>query len=61
MAGGFDMGKYGHTIGFADCSPCTISTKSGYAEFTNVDLSGFSATVTEKKMILAALAGGVYL
>ncbi len=61
MAGDFDIDKYGHTIGFADCSPCTISSKSGYAEFTNVDLSGFAATVTEKKMIQAALAGGVYL
>ena len=60
-AKGFSIKDYGHTIGFADCSPCVISTRSGYAEFTNVDLSGITATVSEKKMIQAALASGVYL
>lgn len=58
---GFDIAKYGHTVGFADCSPCTIGSKSGYAVFTNVDLSGFSATAAEKNAILTALQAGVIL
>jgi len=52
---------YGHSIGFACCETGALSGFSGYTECTNVDLSGFSATTTEKNMIQSALAGGVYL
>lgn len=52
---------YGHSIGFACCESGVLSGYSGYTECTNVDLSGFSATTTEKNMIQSALAGGVYL
>ena len=53
--------SYGHSIGFACCESGVLSGYSGYTECTNVDLSGFSATTTEKNMIQSALAGGVYL
>lgn len=53
--------NYGHSIGFACCESGLLSGFSGYTECTNVDLSGFSATTTEKNMIQSALAGGVYL
>jgi len=53
--------NYGHSIGFACCESGLLSGYSGYTECTNVDLSGFSATTTEKNMIQSALAGGVYL
>lgn len=53
--------NYGHSIGFACCKTGALSGFSGYTECTNVDLSGFSATTTEKNMIQSALAGGVYL
>lgn len=52
---------YGHSIGFACCKTGSLSGFSGYTECTNVDLSGFTATTTEKNMIQSALAGGVYL
>ena len=52
---------YGHSIGFACCESGPLSKYSGYTEITNVDLSGFTATTTEKNMIQSALSGGVYL
>lgn len=56
-----DYSSYGHSIGFACCETGLLSGYSGYTECTNVDLSGFSATTTEKNMIQSALLGGVYL
>lgn len=57
----YNATAYGHSIGFACCVTNTLGSFSGYAECTNVDLSGFAATETEKNMIQQALAGGVYL
>lgn len=56
-----DDAAYAHTIGYAQCKPCTVGSVTGYAEFTNVDLSGFAATTQEKQMIAAALGSGVYV
>lgn len=57
----YNAGAYGHSVGFACCKQGVLSAFSGYTECTNVDLSGFNATATEKNMIQAALSGGVYL
>lgn len=52
---------YGHSIGFSCCISGSLSGFTGYTEVTNVDLSGFEATATEKSMIRSALANGIYL
>lgn len=57
----FDLDSYLHCVGAAVCHTTTIENYTGYAEITNVDLSGFNATEKEKQMIAAALAAGVYL
>ena len=57
----FDLDQYLHCVGAAVCHTTTIENYTGYAEITNVDLSGFNATEKEKQMIAAALAAGVYL
>lgn len=57
----YNAGTYGHSVGFACCKQGVLSAFSGYTECTNVDLSGFNATATEKNMIQTALSGGVYL
>ena len=57
----FNQAAYAHSVGYACCESATISEYSGYAEITNVDLSGFAATAAEKEMIKSLLASGVYL
>lgn len=57
----YNESNYLHTVGAAVCDTTTIGSYSGYAEITNVDLSGFAATNTEKQMIANALGNGVYL
>lgn len=56
-----DETSYSHSCGYACCIPDTIGNFTGYAEFASADLSGFSATNTEKQMILSLLKGGVIL
>lgn len=56
-----NFANYAHSIGYACCISGNLSDFTGYTEITNVDLSGFNATATEKNMIQSALAGGVYL
>ena len=58
---GFNKGAYLHTVGAACCESGLIGSYSGYVEVSNVDLSGFRATATEKNMILSALSAGVYI
>lgn len=58
---GFNKDAYLHTVGAACCESGLIGSYSGYIEVSNVDLSGFRATATEKNMILSALSAGVYL
>mgnify|MGYP006992065163 CR=1 FL=1 len=57
----YNAADYRHNVGSAVCDTTTIGDYSGYAEITNVDLSGFVATAEEKNMIANALMGGVYL
>lgn len=57
----FDAANYAHSVGLQCCESGKIGDYSGYTEITNVDLSGFTATATEKNMIQNALSGGVYL
>ena len=57
----YNAADYRHNVGAAICDTTTIGDYSGYAEITNVDLSGFAATAEEKNMIANALMGGVYL
>lgn len=65
LPSGFDaLGRsdsYAHTQGYACCISGSLSEFTGYTVVTNVDLSGFTATTTEKNMIQSALAGGIYL
>lgn len=56
-----NFANYAHSVGYACCISGSLSGFSGYTEVTNVDLSGFTATATEKNMIQSALSGGVYL
>lgn len=58
---GYKENLYASTVGFQCCETAVIGTRTGYAEINNVDLSGFSATATEKSMIQSLLAGGVWL
>lgn len=58
---GFNEAEYAHSVGFACCETGTIGSYSGYIQATNVDLSGFNATVAEKQMIKELLLGGVYV
>lgn len=57
----FSESEYAHTVGYACCETDKISSRNGYAEINNVNLTGFSATSTEKEMIQNLLSGGVYL
>lgn len=57
----FNDEAFAHSVGLQCCESGTIGDYTGYIESTNVDLSGFNATATEKNMIQSALAGGVYL
>lgn len=52
---------YGKTTGFACLEHTTVGALGGYTECTNVKLDGFSCTDTEKEMIRALLAGGIYV
>lgn len=58
---GINDAAFAHTNGYACCISDTIGSFTGYTEFANADLSGFSATATEKTMILNALKAGVIL
>ena len=57
----FSEKAYAHTIGYACCISSTVGTFKGYTEFSNVDLSGVTATANEKDAILSALKNGVIL
>lgn len=63
----YNNDKYAHSVGFACCESNTLSAYSdgegsrNYIEVSNLDLSGISATATEKDMIISALSGGVYI
>lgn len=56
-----DWHNYGHLYGFATYDAGTLENYSGYVECSAANLDGIAATETEKRMILEALKGGVYL
>ena len=58
---GINNDAYAHVNGYACCKSGTIGSFKGYTQFSNADLSGFTATATEKDMILTALKSGVIL
>lgn len=61
MLESYNPAQYAHTVGFACLITAPLSTFTGFTQATNVDLSGITATVTEKQMIQQQLQSGVYL
>ena len=61
VKGHIDEKAYAHTVGYQCCETSLISSYTGYAEISNVELSEFAATAAEKEMIKSLLASGVYL
>lgn len=53
--------NYAHDVGNACRQSGQISSFSGYTVFSNVDLTGVTATESEKTIILETLQNGVYL
>ena len=52
---------FGAVNGFATVETDTLSSFTGYTQVSDVDLSGVSATDTEKEMILNLLQSGIHL
>lgn len=61
VKGHIDEKAYAHTVGYQCCETSLISSYTGYAEISNVELSEFAATAAEKEMIKSLLASGVFL
>lgn len=53
--------SFGAVNGFATVETDTLSRFTGFTQVSDADLSGISATDTEKEMILSLLQSGVYL
>lgn len=53
--------SFGAVNGFATVETNTLSSFTGFTQVSDADLSGVSATDTEKEMILNLLQSGVYL
>lgn len=53
--------SFGAVNGFATVETDTLSSFTGFTQVSDVDLTGISATDTEKEMILSLLQSGVYL
>ena len=52
---------FGNVNGFATVETTTLNNFTGYTEVSDADLTGISATDTEKEMILNLIRNGVYL
>lgn len=52
---------YGHCVGYACEIYDTLNTFSGFTVISNPDLTGFTATETEKEMIKSLMQEGIYL
>lgn len=52
---------FAKTNGYACCISDSVGNFTGYTEFSSVDLSGLTATATEKNAIISALQGGVII
>lgn len=57
----FDKRVYRDTVGYACLKTVKLGSMSGFTVCSDVDLSGITATATEKAEIKAALQSGVYL
>lgn len=57
----YNQSDYAHSSGYACLKIGKVSDFKGYAEFQSVDLSGITATATEKEMIFKLMQGGVFL
>lgn len=57
----YDPAQYGHTVGFACLINDTLEHHSGFAQVSDIDLSGIPCTAEEKSMIMRSLLGGVYI
>lgn len=53
--------SFGAVNGFATVETDTLSSFTGFTQVSDVDLTGISATDTEKEMILSLLQSGVYI
>lgn len=53
--------SFGAVNGFATVETNTLSSFTGFTQVSDVDLTGISATDTEKEMILSLLQSGVYI
>lgn len=53
--------SFGAVNGFATVETSTLSSFTGFTQVSDADLSGISATDTEKEMLLSLLQSGVYL
>lgn len=53
--------SFGAVNGFATVETNTLSSFTGFTQVSDVDLTGISATDTEKNMILSLLQSGVYI
>lgn len=53
--------SFGTVNGFATVETNTLSSFTGFTQVSDVDLTGISATDTEKEIILGLLQSGVYL
>lgn len=56
-----DVTNYGHLIGNATEQDVTINDCTGFNVFTNIDMTGITATQEEKELIRSMLEKGVYL
>ena len=53
--------QFGAVNGFATVETGTLSSYSGFTQISEIDLTGVTATETEKDMIINLLVNGVYL
>lgn len=59
--GSGDSSVYAHTVGYACLKMGKLSDFTGFTVCSNADLSGITATDTEKEQILKLLQSGVYV
>lgn len=61
LMSGYNASVYGATVGFACSKQGTVGSNRGYSVFSGADLSGVTATDSEKQMIYDSLKSGVII
>lgn len=61
LMAGYNASVYGSTVGFACSKQGTVGSNRGYSVFSGADLSGVTATDSEKQMIYDSLKSGVII